>query len=230
MTDEEKAREFCNSIGIDYDLIRSEEYQAEIKKREIAEAKAEAERKSRYKQERYEKSGVNKRYWNESIETFKPETEEDEKNLHLVKSFIAGKGRQMLLLIGTYGTGKTHLGASIIRECGGRFISSFEFCTRFEMGSDYKAEKNKLQVLEEFSDYSMLVIDEIGRGTQSEKILLPYLINQFYEKENRLVLITNLEKEDFIKLVGEATTDRLKEVCSTLTFTGKSKRGEKNGN
>lgn len=67
-------------------------------------------------------------------------------------------------------------------------------------------------------------MDEIGRGTQSEKMLLPYLINQFYEKENRLVLITNLEKEDFIKLVGEATTDRLKEVCSTLTFTGESKR------
>lgn len=214
-------------IKIDFDNLVNcgvpefyEQYETEQNK--IAEKEKERKKIEWYKSAN---SGVKKRYWEESIDTYKPETEEETKNLEYVKKFIQGEGRQMLLLLGKYGTGKTHLGASIIRELGGRMITSFELGVMFEMGSDYKATMNKTEVLKMFSECSVLVIDEIGRGkTDIEKQLLPYIINARYENMLQTVLITNLEKSQFSELLGSATIDRLKEVCATLSFNGRSRR------
>lgn len=116
---------------------------------------AQEERKKRL-EEHYrntKESGINKRYLNESIETFRAETENEKKNKFAVQNYIEGKGRQMLLLLGKYGTGKTHLGCAVIRAMGGRFISSFELCTLYEMGADFNATQNRLEVLQYFLQY-----------------------------------------------------------------------------
>lgn len=172
-------------------------------------------------------SGVNPRYWNESIGTYIAETEEEKANLEAVKAYAAEKKQcRTLLMFGSYGTGKTHLGCGIIRERGGKYITSLKLCIEYETGSDYKAQKNKLQILNEYSALPMLVIDEIGRGlkTQAEKEILAYILNERYEKMLPTVLISNLSKQEFVKLVGTAIFDRMTETAVSLNFTGKSRR------
>lgn len=172
-----------------------------------------------------EESGVQKRFYNACLDNFIPETEQEKKIKWAIIRFLQGEGKQMLFFHGNCGTGKTHLGCAIIREKGGRIISSFELCTRYEMGADFNAKQNRLEVLKEFSEVEMLVIDEIGRGKQEiEKLVIPYIINARYENMKPLVLITNLSKEQFCNLMGTATLDRLNEICSTLVFDGKSRR------
>lgn len=211
--------------------LSAEEIEQEEKEREERVKQFEIEQEKIRKAEllKYYKteSGVNQRYWEESLDSYIAVTEEEKKNLDYARKFCKGETKPMLLLIGKFGTGKTHIGCGIVRETKGVFISSFELCVRYEMGSDYKADMNRLEVLKKYSSVRLLVIDEIGRGkTDVEKQILPYIINERYERMLPTVLITNLEKGLLLDLLGSATVDRLKEVCSTLTFNGKSRRSE----
>lgn len=172
-------------------------------------------------------SGIPERFINSSLDNYNAVTDEEKRNLSVCQNFVENKGRQMLFFIGKYGNGKTHLGCAIVRECvkKGRFTTSFEICTRYEMGGDFKASENRWEVLERFINYDMLVIDEFGRAKpEIERLIIPYIINARYENKKRTVLITNLEKSKAIELLGDASVDRLKEVCSTINFTGESKR------
>ncbi len=199
--------------------------------------KAEAERKQVWKKQELEshykntvESGVNARYWNESLETYRAETDEEKNNLATVKKYAEDtKTFKTLLMFGNYGTGKTHLGCAIIRERGGKYIPSLKLCIEYETGTDFKAQKNRLQILNEYSNLPMLVIDEIGRGlkTQTEKEILAYVLNERYEKLLPTVLISNMNKQEFVKFIGMPIFDRMKETAISLNFTGKSRRTEK---
>lgn len=172
-------------------------------------------------------SGIPLRFQNSSLDNYIAVSDEEKKNLAACKQFVQGKGRQMLMFIGRYGNGKTHLGCAIVREFPkqAKFTTSFEICTLYEMGSDFKALENRWEVLERFVNYEVLVIDEYGRAKpEIEKLIIPYLINARYENKKDTVLITNLDKDKAVMSLGDATVDRLREVCSTLVFTAESKR------
>lgn len=213
--------DFLNNLQV----LPDEEEKTEA---EMLEEKRQIELKEKQKWCESKESGIPIRFQQSSFENYIAKTDEEKKNLEVCKNFVAGKGRQMLMFIGKYGNGKTHLGASIIREFEkrGRFTTSFEICTRYEMGSDFKAEENRWEVLERFCNYEVLVIDEFGRAKpEVERLIIPYLINARYENKKKTVIITNLEKDKVIDLLGEASVDRLREVCSTIVFTEESKRG-----
>lgn len=213
--------DFLNNLQV----LPDEEEKTEA---EMLEEKKQIELKEKQKWCESKESGIPIRFQQSSFENYIAKTDEEKKNLEVCKNFVAGKGRQMLMFIGKYGNGKTHLGASIIREFEkrGRFTTSFEICTRYEMGSDFKAEENRWEVLERFCNYEVLVIDEFGRAKpEVERLIIPYLINARYENKKKTVIITNLEKDKVIDLLGEASVDRLREVCSTIVFTEESKRG-----
>lgn len=213
--------DFLNNLQV----LPDEEEKTEA---EMLEEKKQIELKEKQKWCESKESGIPIRFQQSSFENYIAKTDEEKKNLEVCKNFVAGKSRQMLMFIGKYGNGKTHLGASIIREFEkrGRFTTSFEICTRYEMGSDFKAEENRWEVLERFCNYEVLVIDEFGRAKpEVERLIIPYLINARYENKKKTVIITNLEKDKVIDLLGEASVDRLREVCSTIVFTEESKRG-----
>ena len=72
----------------------------------------------------------------------------------------------VLLFLRPKGVGKTHLGASIIREAGGTFISIEEMIFQYEGSTDYHAKINRVDLMNFYSTTPMLVIDEIGRSMQ----------------------------------------------------------------
>ena len=191
----------------------------------------EAEKKEQAvkKQEVFEKSGVSRKFFNVSLDNYKAVTDEEKTALKESKNMVERirKGtNEVLMFYGKFGTGKTHLGCSIIREVGGYYTTSFKLIIEYESCNDFKSKQTKMQMLEKYSNEKLLVIDEIGRGIKEnvEKEILSYIINQRYENELPTVLITNLDANDFFKFMGMAIKDRCQECCITVELTGNSKR------
>ena len=176
--------------------------------------------------ERFKKSGVPERFWNESFNTFYPRNSDEEKKLEAAKKYSQVKTDIVLLFTGNVGTGKTHLGSAIIRNCGGKFISIEELIFKYESAQDFHAKTNREELMESYANTEMLVIDEIGRSMQQEKenALLNYILRRRYENMLPTVLISNLSKADLLKKLGEAVLDRLRETCISLEFEGESYR------
>ena len=178
-------------------------------------------------QKKVESSGVPRRYWHSTFDTYIPRDEKDSKNLETIKSFAKlEKNDKVLILLGAKGLGKTHLGSAIIRNCGGKFISIEELIFKYDSAQDFHAKVNREELMESYSSTKMLVIDEIGRSMQQEKenALLNYILRRRYENMLPTVLISNLSKADLLKKLGEAVLDRLRETCISLKFEGESYR------
>ena len=213
-----------------FTLISTPEQEEIVRQREAeAERQRELELLARKKQE-FENSGVPKRYWNESFETWKVRNTDDEKRLQAIIEYSHKENNDsVLLMLGPKGVGKTHLGSSIIRNTGGTFISIEEMIFQYECSSDYHAKINRVDLMNFYSTTPMLVIDEIGRSMQQarEDSLLNYILRRRYENMLPTVLISNLQKTDLMKKLGDAVVDRLKETCQCVEFVGESYRPEK---
>ncbi len=187
-----------------------------------------AEKEAAYQtQKNVERSGVPRRYWHSTFDTYIPRDDKDSKNLETVRNFSKLESNdKVLLLLGAKGLGKTHLGSAIIRNCGGKFISIEELIFKYESAQDFHAKINREELMESYSSTNMLVIDEIGRSMQQEKenALLNYILRRRYENMLPTVLISNLSKADILKKLGEAVLDRLRETCISLEFEGESYR------
>lgn len=179
------------------------------------------------KKQEFENSGVPKRYWNESFNTWKTRNKDDEIRLQIVIEYSRQKSNDsVLLLLGPKGVGKTHLGASIIREAGGTFISVEEMIFKYECSMDFHSETNRVNLMNFYSTTPMLVIDEIDRSMQQAKeyAILNYILRRRYEDMLPTVLISNPKKEDLLKKLGDAVVDRLTETCKSVEFVGESYR------
>lgn len=176
----------------------------------------------------YKQSGVPYKFFEESFDTFVATADDEIMQKKKVKDFADNPCNKVLILTGNNGTGKSHLGCSVIRQCGGVFKNSTELCIEYESGGDYNAKKNRLEILDYYIHLRMLVIDECGKYTvkqDTERFLLSYIVNNRYENDLPTVLITNGGKKEFVEFLGKSTYDRLCEVCTTVDFLGKSKRG-----
>ena len=122
-----------------FTLLASPEQDEIIRQREQeAEREHEKELQAKKKLE-FEHSGVPKRYWNESFETWKARNADDEKRLQAVIEYSHKENNDsVLLLLGPKGVGTTHLGSSIIRDAGGTFISVEEMIFKYECSMEAK--------------------------------------------------------------------------------------------
>ena len=198
---------------------------------ERMEKEQEAEREEErllLKQKRYEYSGVPKKFFNHSIDTYQARDTFQKNAKESVSGYISDPQNKMLLLCGNNGTGKTHLGCAVLRECEGIYITSFKLCVEYESGSDFKSKRNKLEVLDFYVKQKMLVIDEVGRfcDEKTEKSVIPAIINMRYEDDLPTVIISNLSKNEIVSYFGKATYDRMTETCTSIEFKAKSMRQE----
>ncbi len=182
------------------------------------------------KQRLYELSGVGKKYWNMRFENFDAYNDELKVNLQKVHSFIKdvqnGKSRTMWLC-GNSGTGKTLLASLIIRECGGKFVKSYEIADEIEDCRSFKAEESKVQLIKRYSNYPVLVIDEVGKFEGKQWQELEYLfriLNERYEKEKSTIIVTNKTKVELKEYIGIPLFDRFVENCISAEFTSSSYR------
>ena len=67
-----------------------------------------------------------------------------------------------LVLLGSNGTGKTHLAVGIVRVLGGAIYSMYEITTRIRASYVSGAKETELKIVDELASLPMLAIDEIG--------------------------------------------------------------------
>lgn len=188
----------------------------------------ERKREEEEKQERYKKA-VPARYWAESLDTYKADSDERKAAKSKACAFIHAVkcGQfQTLIFLGTVGTGKTHLACGIIRECGGIYRLAPAIVEEIRLAKSFTAKETEAEILDDYGRASLLVVDEIGRGVAAaeEQYMLYQIINERYNRRKPTVLISNQTKKDFLQYVGIAAADRLTESAQAVEFAGKSYR------
>lgn len=207
-------------LGIDTSVFTPER-DAEI-------AELECRREAAAREERYRKA-VPERYWSESLDTYVTDTEERKAAAEKARAFAQGArngGFLTLILLGSAGTGKTHLACGIIRECGGLYRLAPAMCEEIRRAKSFNAKETEADILDYYGRVRLLVVDEIGRGIAAadEQYMLYQVINERYNRRKPTVLISNQTKKDFLCYVGAAATDRLTESAQVVEFSGKSYR------
>lgn len=179
-------------------------------------------------QKRYENSGVPSKFYHTSLDSYIAATEEEIRNKKIAENFAKNPKNRILIMCGNNGNGKSLLGCGILRVSGGLYVLASDLCIEYEAGTSYHTERTRPGTLKYYSSVKVvLVIDESGKysiNPELEKFLIAYIVCIRYENNLSTVLITNANKKEYIEFLGKSVFDRLTEVCTTLEFTGTSKR------
>ena len=157
-------------------------------------------------------------------------------NLLLAKAYVRdfGKNPENLLLIGSTGTGKTHISTSIANELirqgydviydsAQNIISDFE-SDRFR--NSYAKEENKS---EKYLDCTLLIIDDLGTEFQNA-FTLSTIYNLLNSRQNRglaTILSTNLTPDELARKYEDRIYSRIiGSGCKILSFKGRDNRIE----
>lgn len=132
-------------------------------------------------------------------------------------------------LVGKRGTGKTQIGAEIIRESclmGRESMYTDAIDIFVAVRETFSGERSEKAAMTEYSRPQMLVIDEVQeRGeTAWEDRLLTSILNKRYGNLLDTLLISNLTAPEFAKSLGASAISRLVETGGIIECTWESFR------
>ncbi len=173
-----------------------------------------------------ERRGIRGRMLDMTFEAYRATTSEQKEALVRCTRYAADLDGN-LLLIGSVGTGKTHLGAAIARS-----TDRGEYTTPMRMIRDirrsYSKDENASEqgLIDRWASKPLLVIDEVGvqHSTNAEQLLIYEVINDRYIQDLPTVLISNETVEGMTQILGERVMDRLAENGRVVAFTWESYR------
>ena len=184
----------------------------------------ENELQQRLLQQKIKNSGLNKRYLDRGFKNYVVACPAQDNAIKLCQAFaqqIISDHYPNLLLIGTPGTGKTHLSASIIRNIlhnstkSARYYTSAEIAQKI-MDTWSDASRSEKEVIEHFSSFDLLVIDEYGLHDRHEKRLemVHKVLYARYDNMKSTILISNfsvimMEKDLGCRLWSRLHEDKL---------------------
>lgn len=135
--------------------------------------------------------------------------------------------RNSLLIVGGYGSGKTHLAASIANKLMDNGIPVL-FDTFSGHLNKLKTEFNggKSIYLEQMQNVDMLILDDVGKEKHSEwsQSIMFDVINYRYEHLYPIVMTTNLSNTELSEHLGSAVWSRLCEICNGVRTVGSDYR------
>jgi DNA replication protein DnaC len=193
-----------------------------------------------------EQAGIPARYRHCTLETFElwnPEDPTLAKTLRAVQEFVDTfpSGEKGLLLMGSVGTGKTHLAVAamqqIMREktppVRGRFADFTALVLEIQMTFDGSGSSR--EILRPLIEADLLVLDELGAGKTTPWVmdLLYYLVNTRYLEDRTTIFTTNFsdfargQVESLTERVSPRIRSRLYEMCRRLELRGRDYRAER---
>lgn len=141
-----------------------------------------------------------------------------------------------LLLIGSIGTGKTHLAVGIIKELIRKrgisclFYDYRELLKEIQNSYDPSVEASELGILRPVFDTDVLVIDELGGQTTSEWVwdTVNLLINTRYNQQKAVIVTTNFEDLPAAAAIHpDEPADRFKLKSAARKYTLGDRIGER---
>ena len=206
----------CEIHNIEFNIVRTyygesffdsgecPECKIEREKKEVEEQKQKAalQAKQRRIKEALE-NGIGEKYIDCTLDNY-----EHIERVPKVVDFYNEPKNKILLMVGTNGTGKTHLGSAIAFRWRGLYYTFGRLLRKA-----YNIDKRD-EVTEQCIKAPMLVIDEIGKGSNTDfsRDLLYTIVDERYLTKKPSVLITNLQPKEFVELVGKSFISRIKEV------------------
>ena len=194
--------------------------------------------------ERLESLNIEPMYFVSTLDNFIAGSPEQDRALAYARDIVKTRSEKLVLL-GSNGTGKTHLAVGIVRVLGGAIYSMYEITTRIRASYVSGAKENELQIVDKLANLSMLAIDEIGRtkGSDAETNWLSYIIDKRHTRGLPLMLISNKHTRKTCpekgcqncleNYISEDIMSRLAEDGHLVNMTGedyrKIKRFEKDG-
>lgn len=172
-------------------------------------------------------SGVPKRYAGCCFGNYHARNESEGKWKQSVIDFVETEENDgVLLMTGARGTGKTHLGVSAVRALKGHYVNMEDLIYKVESSLNFKSPQTEEEIFKFYTEVDFLVIDEIGRSLKREKEteILSYILRKRYDNQLPVIVISNLDKEVLVKMLGGAVKDRLDEVAVSIEFKGDSYR------
>ena len=162
----------------------------------------EDELQQRLLQQKIKNSGLNKRYLDCGFKNYVIACPAQDNAIKLCQAFaqqIISDHHPNLLLIGTPGTGKTHLSASIIRNImhnstkSARHYTSAEIAQKM-MDTWSDTSRSEKELIDHFSSFDLLVIDEYGLHDRHEKRLemVHKVLYSRYDNMKSTLLISNV--------------------------------------
>lgn len=184
------------------------------------------------------RAAIPPRYQRRSLETYQVELPGQKQALEVCQAYAGNTKRTLaegenLLLIGSVGTGKTHLACGVARkflEAGhtALYVRTAELISMVRETWRPDSKKTERKVMRELSEYDLLVIDEIGvqAATENEQQILFNVINGRNEQMRPVILISNLDADGIKKMLGERSYDRIRECARVVQFNWQSWRGK----
>lgn len=180
----------------------------------------------------WEKSNVGNRYKNCSFENFERDLFSDqvvkaETYAENLNRNIDGRG---LVMIGGYGTGKTHLATAIAKYAVEEYGMSVWFRTFSDILQEIKNSFNTNVSTEEishrFETVDLLVIDDLGKekATDWGNEQLFSLLDKRYRDCLPVVITSNCDMGQLGKRVDGAIMSRLIQTCEFIEMSGRDYR------
>ena len=194
----------------------------------------EATEKRRKLQELFDSSGLGKRFKSRTFETFKVSAGTKAAYDACVKfcdTFTSESNG--LLLIGSYGCGKTHLVASIIHRMAfkgvaGLFVVVPDLMAKIR--ASFGAEENKAEkIMNAAKKAEILVLDDLGAENATDWVTeqLYLIINYRYEHMLPTIITTNCKGQELEKKLGRRTLSRIAEMTTPIQIQAEDYRMRK---
>lgn len=185
------------------------------------------------------------RYCNCNLNNYRPYPENEESFQRVIKYLstyeeLESRGK-WLIMIGDYGTGKTHLAVAILKKIcyeyarwsvnkykefplaivRGQintrpvlFVKTPELLEKIRSSYEYK-EINENDLLNEFKQKKFLVIDDLGSEKPSEwqQEKLYSILDYRYSNLRSTVITSNYDLNELIMRIGQRVVDRIQEAA-----------------
>lgn len=175
--------------------------------------------------------GVGAKYLGCTFENFRTVTEGQKKALEICQGFPYSEDRdidaQNLWLLGSVGSGKTHLAVAVLRSEFPDYVDSVAFITQrnliLEIRASWNGDRSKgssREVIEKYGSVDMLVLDDVGASYngESEKNDILAVIDMRSQNGLATIITSNLTAAGIKQALGERSYSRLRmnAVLATL--------------
>jgi len=179
-----------------------------------------------------ENSLINKDLQKATLDNYTPTNQETQRALEIVKRYIEAfnlEEPRNLLFYGNYGTGKSHLSASIIKalmekEYTSTFISMPKLHSTIKNTYNKNSERTESEIMQALEEVDLLVLDDIGAESDTD-----WAIQKLFEiLDSRMgkhtIFTTNLNQEQLRKHLKDRNYSRIMHNTFEVKMTGQDYR------